>query len=54
LDDLPPLLPDGREVVEARLITPLAVLTGPAAPFIRSYLLDRMSRNGASGAVDQE
>jgi hypothetical protein len=48
------LLPDGREVVEARLITPLAVLTGPAAPFIRSYLLDRMSRNGASGAVDQE
>ncbi len=54
LDDLPPLLPDGREVVEARLITPLAVLTGPAAPFIRSYLLDRMSRDGASGAVDQE
>jgi 8-oxo-dGTP pyrophosphatase MutT (NUDIX family) len=42
LDALPPLLPDGREVVEARLITPLAVLAGPAAPFIRSYLLARL------------
>jgi 8-oxo-dGTP pyrophosphatase MutT (NUDIX family) len=47
LDDLPPLLPDGREVVEARLISPLAVLAGPAAPFLRSYLLDRLSKGQA-------
>jgi 8-oxo-dGTP diphosphatase len=42
LDELPPLQPDGREVVEARLINPLAVLAGPAAPFVRAYLLDRL------------
>ncbi len=42
LDDLPPLHPDGREVVEARLITPLAVLAGPASPFLRQYLLARL------------
>ena len=42
LDDLPPLLPDGREVVEARLISPLVVLAGPAAPFVKSYLLGRL------------
>ncbi len=44
LTELPPLLPDGREVVEARLISPLVALAGPAAPFIRGYLLDRMSK----------
>ncbi len=46
LADLPPLQPDGREVVEARLISPLAVLAGPAAPFVRAYLLDRMGKKG--------
>jgi 8-oxo-dGTP pyrophosphatase MutT (NUDIX family) len=46
LEQLPPLQPDGREVVEARLISPLVALAGPAAPFIRSYLLDRLSRRG--------
>jgi 8-oxo-dGTP pyrophosphatase MutT (NUDIX family) len=44
LAELPPLVPDGREVVEARLISPLVALAGPAAPFIRGYLLDRLSR----------
>jgi 8-oxo-dGTP pyrophosphatase MutT (NUDIX family) len=43
LDDMPTLLPDGREVVEARLISPLAVLAGRTPPFIRAYLLDRLS-----------
>ena len=39
----------GREVIEARLITPLAVLAGPAAPFIRSYLLDRLGQQEGEG-----
>ncbi len=42
LAEPPELLPDGREVVEARMISPLAVLAGPVAPFIREYLLDRL------------
>jgi 8-oxo-dGTP diphosphatase len=46
LDELPALLPDGREVVEARLISPLAVLAGRTPPFIRAYLLDRLSTAG--------
>ena len=44
LPEAPELLPDGREVVEARMISPLVVLAGPVAPFIRAYLLDRLSR----------
>jgi len=43
LDSMPPLQPDGREVVEARLINPLAVLAGPQAPFIEQYLLQRLA-----------
>jgi 8-oxo-dGTP diphosphatase len=43
LDGLPPLRPDGREVVEARLINPLAVLAGPQAPFVEAYLLQRLA-----------
>lgn len=46
LDTLPHLAPDGREVVEARLITPIAVLAGPRPPFMEAYLLDRLSRVG--------
>ncbi len=45
LDAPPDLLPDGREVVEARMISPLAVLAGPVAPYVREYLLDRMARS---------
>jgi 8-oxo-dGTP pyrophosphatase MutT (NUDIX family) len=43
LDMLPDLAPDGREVVEARLIHPLAALAGPQAPFVEKYLLQRLS-----------
>jgi 8-oxo-dGTP pyrophosphatase MutT (NUDIX family) len=43
LDSMPPLRPDGREVVEARLIHPLAVLAGPQAPFVEKYLLQRLA-----------
>ena len=39
VSELPELHPDGREVVEARLINPLAVLAGPQAPFVEKYLL---------------
>lgn len=46
LGEAPELLPDGREVVEARMISPLAVLAGPVAPFVREYLLDRLGRRG--------
>jgi 8-oxo-dGTP pyrophosphatase MutT (NUDIX family) len=44
LDAMPPLQPDGREVVEARLINPLAVLAGPQAPFVEAYLLQRLAQ----------
>jgi 8-oxo-dGTP diphosphatase len=44
LDVLPPLRPDGREVIEARLINPLAVLAGPQAPFVEAYLLQRLAQ----------
>lgn len=43
LNGLPNLAPDGREVVEARLIHPLAALAGPQAPFVEKYLLQRLS-----------
>jgi len=43
LNALPNLAPDGREVVEARLIHPLAALAGPQAPFVEKYLLQRLS-----------
>ena len=44
LGEPPDLLPDGREVIEARMISPLAVLAGPVAPFVREYLLARLGR----------
>jgi 8-oxo-dGTP pyrophosphatase MutT (NUDIX family) len=44
LDKLENLKPDGREVVEARLINPLAVLAGPQAPFVEAYLLQRLAQ----------
>ena len=44
LDHLPPLKPDGREVIEARLINPLAVRAGPQAPFVEAYLLQRLAQ----------
>jgi 8-oxo-dGTP pyrophosphatase MutT (NUDIX family) len=44
LDGLADLTPDGREVVEARLINPLAVLAGPQAPFVEAYLLQRLAQ----------
>lgn len=43
LSTLPKLAPDGREVVEARLISPIAVLAGPKPVFIEAYLLARLS-----------
>ena len=49
LDSMPTLRPDGREVVEARLINPLAVLAGPQAPFIEQYLLQRLGARSGSG-----
>ncbi len=49
LDSLTDLRPDGREVVEARLINPLAVLAGPQAPFVEAYLLQRLAQ-AARGA----
>lgn len=52
LDALPPLCPDGREVVEARLIHPLAVLAGPQAPFVEAYLLQRLSAATSAPAGD--
>jgi 8-oxo-dGTP pyrophosphatase MutT (NUDIX family) len=44
LDSVPPVRVDGREIVEARLISPLAVLAGPRAPFVEGYLLRALSR----------
>jgi 8-oxo-dGTP pyrophosphatase MutT (NUDIX family) len=44
LDELPFVRPDGREVIEARLINPLAVLAGPQAPFVEAYLLQRLAQ----------
>ena len=44
VDKLENLKPDGREVVEARLINPLAVLAGPQAPFVEAYLLQRLAQ----------
>jgi 8-oxo-dGTP pyrophosphatase MutT (NUDIX family) len=44
LDRIDTLDPDGREVVEARLINPLAVLAGPQAPFVEAYLLQCLAR----------
>jgi 8-oxo-dGTP pyrophosphatase MutT (NUDIX family) len=44
LDAVPDLMPDGREVIEARLIHPLAVLAGPQAPFVEKYLLQRLGQ----------
>jgi hypothetical protein len=49
LDAMPDLSPDGREVIEARLINPLAVLAGPQAPFVEKYLLQRLAQ--AAGSV---
>ncbi len=49
LDAMPNLSPDGREVIEARLINPLAVLAGPQAPFVEKYLLQRLAQ--AAGSV---
>ncbi len=48
LPEMPDLTPDGREVVQARLINPLAVLAGPQAPFVEAYLLQRLAQ--AAGA----
>jgi 8-oxo-dGTP pyrophosphatase MutT (NUDIX family) len=45
LEHLPTLYPDGREIVEARLINPLAVLAGPQAPFVEAYLLQRLAQS---------
>lgn len=44
LDSVPELAIDGREVVEARLLNPLAVLAGPQAPFVEAYLLQRLAQ----------
>ena len=44
LDHVPDLFPDGREVVEARLLNPLAVLAGPKAPFLENYLINRLAQ----------
>lgn len=44
LPAVPPLALDGREVVEARLLNPLAVLAGPQAPFVEAYLLQRLAQ----------
>jgi len=44
MDTLPELAPDGREVIEARFIHPLAVLAGPQAPFVEKYLLQRLGQ----------
>ena len=49
LDRLPELHPDGREVIEARLINPLAVLAGPQAPFVEKYLLQRLAQAASGG-----
>ena len=55
LEEMPDLTPDGREVVQARLINPLAVLAGPQAPFVEAYLLQRLAQEaGAPEAGPQE
>jgi 8-oxo-dGTP pyrophosphatase MutT (NUDIX family) len=48
LEQVPDLYPDGREVVEARLMSPLAVLAGPTAPFLENYLLNRLKSRDAA------
>jgi 8-oxo-dGTP pyrophosphatase MutT (NUDIX family) len=50
LEALPDLRPDGREVIEARLIHPLAVLAGPQAPFVEKYLLQRLGQEQVGAA----
>ena len=49
LDSPPALRVDGREIVDARLISPIAVLAGPRPPFIEAYLLFKLSKGRGEG-----